>query len=158
MRRAVSMTGVLLAALVSTDVIGAGDVQVGTWKLNVTKSTFSSGRGPRTTTVKVEPADNGIKVTMDQIRADGTPNHYVYAVKYDGKFYDSANNTSFDMIAYTKIDDSTFEYVMKKKDGRVVATDKIVYSPDGKMRVNTQMGKNQQGQLFVSVMVYDRQN
>jgi hypothetical protein len=54
----------------------AADPQVGTWKLNVAKSTYSPGPAPKSGTSKIEAAGAGTKVVVDQVLADGTTRHW----------------------------------------------------------------------------------
>ena len=51
----------------------------GTWKLNLAKSKYQQGQAPKSATLLYEPAGAGIKVTVDQLPADGAPIHYAYA-------------------------------------------------------------------------------
>ena len=48
----------------------AADSIIGTWTLNVTKSTYSPGPPPKSLTVKIEAAGDGIKSTADTVAAD----------------------------------------------------------------------------------------
>ena len=55
----------------------ASDPLVGTWKLNVAKS---KGTALKSGTTKVEKDGDGVKMTAELVRADGTP---VYGVATD---------------------------------------------------------------------------
>ncbi len=43
---------------------------VGTWKLNLAKSTYQQGQAPKSATLVYEAAGEGIKVTVDQMPAE----------------------------------------------------------------------------------------
>ena len=58
----------LLAAVVVC--FAAEDVNMGTWKLNETKSKISPGT-PKNTTVVYAAAGDSVKVTVDGVAADG---------------------------------------------------------------------------------------
>ena len=61
------------------------DPWIGTWKLNVAKSTFSPGPPPGSNTVKIEVvAGGGQKQTFDGINAQGRPFHSERVTKFDG--------------------------------------------------------------------------
>src|SRR5690242_15721322 len=83
--------GVVLAIAV---VLGIGivdlsaqmnDPRIGTWKLNVAKSTYSPGPAPQSVTVKVEAAGQGEKATTDFVNANGTRTTTQYTANFDGK-------------------------------------------------------------------------
>jgi hypothetical protein len=130
---------------------------VGTWKMNVAKSTFSPGPGPKSVTSTVEAAGAGIKITTDAVGADGKPTHASYTVNFDGKDVAATglpNNA--ETIAYKKIDDNTYESTSKAK-GKIVATTRIVVSKDGKTRTGTAVGTTVDGKAMKNVTVFERQ-
>lgn len=133
----------------------ASNPMMGTWKLNEAKSTFPPG-APKNPTVKYEAAGKEIKVTVDGVDADGTPTHNEWTGKFDGKDYKLTGDPNADMRSYKKIDDHTTE-LTQKKDGKVVATGKIVISADGKTRTVTVSGTNAKGEKVTSTAVYDKQ-
>ena len=61
-----------------------------------------------------EPADQGIKVTVDSVPADGAPIHYAYAANYDGKDNPVVGNPNADMAARTRVNATTTKLVNKK--------------------------------------------
>ena len=63
----------------------AADPIVGTWKLNVAKSTYSPGPAPKSITAKIEAAGEGEKRTADGVRGDDKPIRLEYTAQYDGK-------------------------------------------------------------------------
>ena len=145
----------------STSLISAAfaqsDPQVGVWKLNVEKSTYSPGPGPKSGTTKIEAAGSGTKVIVDQVLADGTKRHYEFAANYDGK--DSpvtGNNPELDTVARTRINANTVQTIAKK-GGKVTTTQSSVVSSDGKTRTVTTKGTSASGQKVDNVAVYERQ-
>ena len=133
------------------------DSNIGTWKLNVAKSTFSPGPAPKSQTLKYEAwGTDGVKFTADGVGADGKPTHWEFQAKYDGKDNPFTGNPDADTIAFKRIDANTIEAITKMK-GKVTGNTKAVVSADGKTRTLTQTGKNAQGQDVNNVMVYDKQ-
>jgi hypothetical protein len=72
-------THTLTAALLCSAVIFAAALPrtalaqsalVGTWKLNLAKSTYSPGPPPRSQTATVQAEGQGLRITLDVIRAD----------------------------------------------------------------------------------------
>ncbi len=64
----------------------AANPQIGTWKLNESKSKIPAGMGKNNTVTYVEQKDK-IKITVDGVDKDGKPVHSVWVGKFDGKAY-----------------------------------------------------------------------
>jgi hypothetical protein len=144
--------GLVLAAPVQ-----ATEGIVGTWKMNMAKSTFSPGPAPKSITTKIEAAGAGIKITSDGVGPDGKPTHASYTVNFDSKDVAATGlPNSAETIAYKKIDDNTYESISKAK-GKVVATNRIVISKDGKTRTGTAVGTTVDGKPLKTLTVFERQ-
>ena len=150
----------VLSALVLTLVLGAtasaADNWVGTWKLNVAKSTYSPGPAPQGNTAKLEAWDGGLKATADGVAADGKPTHTEFAAKFDGKDYPFAGSPNGDTISLKRIDDYTYEAVLKKQ-GKPTVTSRNIISKDGKTRTQIQTGTDAEGRVVNNTLVWDRQ-
>jgi hypothetical protein len=128
----------------------------GTWKLNLAKSTFS-GPPPKSTTLKYESIDAGIKATVDSVLHDGAAVHYEYRANFDGKDTPVVGDgATRDTSARTRVNANTTKAV-NKKDGRITTTQTFVVSPDGKMLTITATGTDASGQAVNNVAVYDKQ-
>jgi hypothetical protein len=153
---AAGFLGVLVGA-VPMVLAQSGNSEIGTWTLNLAKSTYPQGAAPKSGTVRFEAAGAGVKVTVDQVDAAGTARHWTYTANYDGK--DSpivGNNANADTVARTRVNATTVKSV-NKKGGKVTTTLTTVISPDGKTRTNTTTGTDGMGMAVSSVAVYDRQ-
>ena len=128
----------------------------GNWKVNVAKSKYSPGPAPKSTTAKLEPWEGGFKNTTDTVTGTGETRHIEYTGKFDGKDNVVKGNPDADSNTYTRIDDHSYQ-VVAKKNGKATVTSRIVISADGKIRTQTQTGKNAQGQTVNNTVVYDRQ-
>ena len=147
----------LIAVLALTAVVIAADNNVGTWKLNLTKSKFSPGPAPTSQTLKIEAwGEDGVKYVADGVGADGKPTHSEFSAKYDGKDYPFTGNPDADMLSYKRIDPNTLEASTKWR-GKGTITAKVVVSADGKTRTVTQVGMNAQGQPLNVTSVYEKQ-
>ena len=136
--------------------LAQSDSQVGVWKLNVEKSTFSPGPKPTSGTTTIEAAGAGTKVSVDQTLPDGTKRQYSFTADYDGKDVPMVGNPDVDTVARTRIDASTVQTVSKKA-GKVMTTQTSTVSSDGKTRTVTTKGVNAKGQPVNNVAVYERQ-
>jgi hypothetical protein len=133
----------------------AANANMGTWKLNEAKSTFSPG-APKNTTVVYEAAGDSVKVTVDGIDGDGKPLHNVWTGKFDGKDYALSGSPTSDMRAYKEVDDRTLTFT-ETKGGKVTTTGRIAVSADGKSRTVTTSTTNPQGQKVGATATYDKQ-
>jgi hypothetical protein len=129
---------------------------VGTWKLNLAKSKYQQGQAPKSVTLVYEAAGEGIKVTVDQVPADGPAIHYAVTTNYDGKDVPVVGNPNADTVARTRVNATTTKLV-NKKGGTILSTGTLVVSPDGKTLTITITGKDAKGQTIDSVAVYDKQ-
>ena len=158
----ISIGLVALLALSVTLVYGA-DMFAGAWKVNVAKSKFSPGPGPKSNMQKIDAVDGGMKVVTDGVNSEDKKTHNEYTVKFDGKDYPEKpmvdgkpNPNGADMISAKKIDDYTFEATTKLK-GKVLTVTKNVVSKDGKTRTATATGKNGEGKTVNNVVVWEKQ-
>jgi hypothetical protein len=133
----------------------ADDANMGTWKLNETKSKLGPG-APKNTTVVYEAAGENVKVTVDGTDGEGKPTHKEWTGKFDGKDYPVTGDPNSDMRSLTKIDDHTLGLNVKK-GGKVTTSGRIVVSTDGKSRTVTTRGPNSKGKKVSSIAVYDKQ-
>lgn len=137
-------------------VVHAADIQVGTWKADVSKSTFSPGPPIKAQLTKIEPVENGIKLVSDRTNNDGSVTHIEYSVKYDGKDHPVLGDPGRDAVSSRKIDDFTIE-TLSKKGGKVTTTLRIAYAHDGKSRTETATGTDPQGRPIKNVVFWNKQ-
>jgi hypothetical protein len=133
------------------------DPAVGTWHLNISKSTYDPGPPPKSSVVTVESAGQGIKVTAKSIDAAGNAASTQYASSLDGKDAQVTlvGSQDFDTVALKRVDALTVEGA-RKKNGKVVQTYSRVVSKDGKTMTITTKGTNAKGQNISNVAVYEK--
>lgn len=154
----------------------AADPVIGTWALNVTKSTFSPGPAKRsesrtyvmehqetTATFKgvSEPSRyvivrEEIKATSESVDGDGQPTTAGWTVVYDGRDRPITGDPDADMLSLRRIDAFTTEFTQKKA-GRIVTTGTVAISPDGRVMTVTTKGINAKGQIINDVSVFEKQ-
>ena len=160
MKRSTVVAGVLVilaAVAVVMGQTGKENPQIGTWRMNIARSTFSSGTGFKSAVSRIEAVGGGVKHTLDTVYADGTSRQYEYTTAYDGKDMPVIGNSPYgDTTALTHIDAHTVRTVYKK-NGKVTVIQTSVVSNDGKTRTVTTKGTNPMGQAVNNVAVYDRQ-
>jgi len=147
----------LVVVLAGTAFAQPGSSNLGTWKLNLAKSTYAAGTAPKSSTLTIEAAGAGFKVTVDAVAADGTVQRWGFIGTYDGKDYPITGNSPYgDVVAATRIDAHTTRNVYKK-GGAVNFTNTAVVASDGKTMTFTGASKNAAGQTVNNVRVYDKQ-
>jgi hypothetical protein len=133
----------------------AADPQMGTWKLNESKSKITPGT-TKFTTITFENTLGNVKGSADGTGPDGKPIHVEWSGKFDGKDYPVTGDPNADTRAYAKVNDRTLQ-VTVKKNRKVTATAQTVVSADGKTRTSTVTGTTAKGKKFKNTAVYDRQ-
>src|SRR6267142_130916 len=151
-RFAIFTTALLLVALALAVTAAAADQHSGTWKMNPAKSKYSPGPAPKSSTIKVEADEKGVKI----VAADGSPSHIQYDAKFDGKDYPVTGLPNADTVSVKRIDANTIESTMKK-GGQVVMTVTSQVSNYGKTRTSTFKGKDAEGHDVLNVVVSDKQ-
>src|SRR5881409_850114 len=131
------------------------DVQMGTWKLNESKSKLPAGI-PKNHTVVYEAAGDSVKVTIDGTAADGKPTHNEWTGKIDGKDYPVTGDATADTRSYKEINDHTLAFA-GKKDGKVTISGRVAVSADGKTRTVTVNTTDAAGKKVKGTAVYDKQ-
>jgi len=145
----------LVMCFVGLTLCFADNANMGTWKLNETKSNFAPG-ATKNNTVMYEAAGDSVKVTVDGTDKDGKSVHNEWTGKFDGKDYPVSGDANTDARSYKRIDDHTLE-LTGKKDGKVVTKGRIVVSADGKSRTVTTSGTDSTGKTEKNTAVYDKQ-
>ena len=153
-QRTIGLT-LALCFFVGAACFAADDPNMGTWKLNETKSKTAPGMD-KLTTVVYEAVGDQVKVTIDGTDANGKPIHNEWTGKFDGKDYAVTGDPTSDMRSYKKIDAQTLKFTVKKGD-KTTATGRIVVAADGKSRTVTAKGTDEHGKQFKNVAAYDKQ-
>ena len=144
----IALVGVSAAANAQTEPV------MGTWKLDVAKSTYKPGPAPKSSTVVVEPAGKGIKVAIESVQADGSPLKWGFTSVRDGKTEAPVTgNPMFDTVTTTKESDTAGTNVYKK-GGKVVMTSKLTVT--AKTMTVTSDGTDAKGQAVHNVAVYTK--
>lgn len=154
----VAASAVALVVMTGTPRAQSSDPWIGTWKVNLDKSTYNPGPKPKMgATVKIEPASGGIRTTIDGVNAEGQKTHTESAGGFDGKDNPVKGAPNPDQTtSLKKIDARTFE-TQTKVGGKPTVLTRITISADGKTLTATQSGTNPQGQAVKNVIVADKQ-
>lgn len=146
----------LVLSAFGTSAMAQGNSSVGTWKQDVAKSKYSPGPAPKSTDLKIEDDGKTVKTTIDSVSADGTKQHITYSAAYDGKPAPVTGSPTYDMVTRKRMSPTTTETVYLKGT-KVVTTNTVVVSADGKTLTATAKGVDAAGKPVNNVQVYTKQ-
>ncbi len=132
----------------------AGNMQMGTWKLNEAKSKIPAGMG-KNNTVIYSAQGSKTKVTVEGVDKDGKPTHSVWVGKFDGKVYPVKGNLAYNQVMYKMVNDRMND-ITALKDGKVLWSGEITVAKDGKSRSVTVNGTDAKGKKFHGKAFYDK--
>jgi hypothetical protein len=134
----------------------ATDPAVGTWKLDVAKSTYHGMPAPKSEMRTYEATADGMKLTSKIETASGEQTGNEVTYKYDGKDYPISGSKLFDTVAVSRVDSHTAKSVLKK-GGKQVGHFTRVVSHDGKTLTTTTKVTGPGGEAISERQVYTRQ-
>lgn len=155
------LSKIFLGALLTIGgaVIAAGtdaDPVVGTWKLNLAKSTFGGGPALKSQIRTYSQSARGITLKMTTVSADGKETTTQTTYRLDGKDYPSMGNPDFDSLSGMQIDTDTTEFTLKRA-GKRVGTIRRTVSKEGQTLTLNFVITNATGVQLSQLTVFDRQ-
>jgi hypothetical protein len=132
------------------------DPVLGSWRLNVERSTFTPGPGWRSQTRTYRAVPEGVSVTWSGVDAGGETMQVSYVYAYDGRDYPMLGSASYDTLNAVRIDARTVRSE-ERRDGTIVGIAVRTVSPDGRVLTITDRGTNRRGRVFSQTLVFDRQ-
>jgi hypothetical protein len=131
---------------------------VGTWKINLEKSTYPAGTAPKSLTRTITLDGDKYTYSFEGTAADGSALKYSFTVKYDGKDYEITGNgpNGSDHISLKQINSHMTQGTLKKGD-KVVATVHTTVSHDGKTATVSSKGVDKDGKPVKQTQVFDKQ-
>ncbi len=134
----------------------APDPVIGTWQLNLSKSTFKPGPAFKSQVRTYSQSGQSIAVVIKTVRADGKETTTQTTYHLDGKDYPVTGSPDADSDAVTQVDSNTAKFTLKKA-GKVVQTGSRTVSKDGKTLTVKSKGTSANGEEFDDVLVFDKQ-
>jgi hypothetical protein len=153
--RAVLIFAALAATLSIAGIAQGKDPLIGTWSLNVEKSTFKGAPGPKGQLRTYARSDGLEKMTARGVSAERKPTLVRYEARYDGMDYDITGSSGGDKISLRRIDALTTEST-QKRDGKpaIVATRQV--SADGKTLTVVTKGTLSDGRGIDSTLIFEK--
>jgi hypothetical protein len=130
---------------------------LGTWKLNVAKSSFTPGPGWRSQvrTYSLEPG-GGVLIIWTGVGGHGEPMHVRFISRLDGKDYPMTGSANYDALNAVPVDAFTVKSE-EKRGGEVAGVAMRTLSADGKVMTITDEGTDRKGEKFSQVLVFERE-
>jgi hypothetical protein len=132
------------------------DPATGEWILNISKSNFALSAAPKSSLMKLEAWEDGLRVKTYTIDTQERSIHLEAAYKFDGRDYVLKGYPLADTISAKRINLRASESVWKKR-GKVVITVRAVVSIDGKTLSLSKTGMDTQGRALDELLIYERQ-
>lgn len=152
--------GLAVLALLAT-LPGPGLAQtnplVGTWRLDVLRSTYIPGPAPRSGTLTFQRAGENLIATNEGVTSQGDATRFVFMHTYDGEPHPTTGSPDvLDASAYARVDGNTVIFT-RMKAGKLIAVGTQVLSPNGRTLTFTTNGIDANGQALRTVTVYEKQ-
>ena len=154
-----TFTTMALLGLVSTTLskVGLAQTNLGMWKLNLAKSTYSPGAlAPKSSTFNFQMEGQNLKNTVEGIDAEGKPIKSVFIHIYDGKSYPTTGAVGYDSSTYTPVDANIVKFT-RVNAGKVIQSGFQVISSDGKTFTVITTGTGASGREINNFAVYEKQ-
>jgi hypothetical protein len=134
----------------------AADPELGTWKLNLAKSKYDPGPGPKSVERTYSLTPQGTKISIHGVSATGAAIVEESTFTYDGKQHPITGVADYDRIAIKRVTpfEATTDLI---RAGKVIGKIKRVVSQDGKTLTVSVHLTNAKGELVHDLSVYDRQ-
>jgi hypothetical protein len=148
-----SILALLVPVVMAAD--AAADSSVGTWKLNVAKSTFGSGIIPKSETRTYAATSLGTHVVIESEDAAGKKSKTETLLTYDGQPQKVVGNPDFDAVSTKRLDqyETTADLI---KGGKVIGSLRRLVSKDGKTMTINQRVLRADGSTEASLEYYER--
>jgi hypothetical protein len=146
----VAASGMTIAAA------GGADPVVGTWQLDATQSTFTSGPALKSQTRMYSQSGPSISLVMTSVNADGKERTTKTTYQLDGKDYPVTGSTDYDGLAAKQVDRHTAEFTLKK-GGKKVGMSTRTVSADGKTLTSKMNMTLASGEKVNQTLVFHKQ-
>jgi hypothetical protein len=155
------LSSIFLGALltIGSAVMAAGsdaDPAVGTWKLNLAKSTFAGVPAYKSQIRTYSQSGGDLTLKMTTVSAEGKETTTQATYKLNGKDYPSMGNPDFDSLSGMQIDTNTVEFTLKKA-GKPIGKIRRAVSKDGQTLTINFVITNADGIQTAALTVFDKQ-
>jgi hypothetical protein len=146
---------VLLASLSLATRAQSADPFVGTWAMDVAKSSYPRGTCPKQMVIVMEPTENGIHYRSKTIYPNGSVSSAEYTAGYDGKQVPVKGTGVMMPVALRRVGARTVVATYTRWL-QVAATSRRVVSPTGRTMTITTSFTDESGKKLTTVGVYEK--
>jgi hypothetical protein len=155
------LSSVFLGALltIGSALIATGsdaDPVVGTWNLNLAKSTFGGGPALKSQVRTYSQSARGLTLKMKTVSADGKETTTQATYQLNGKDHPSMGNPDFDSLSGMQIDTNSAEFTLRRA-GKPVGKIRRAVSKDGRTLTINLVITNANGVQTSALTVFDKQ-
>jgi hypothetical protein len=134
----------------------AADPIVGTWKLNLARSTFAGVPAYKSQIRTYSQSGGGFTLKMTTVGEGGKETTTKATYKLNGKDYPSMGNPDFDSLSGMQIDTNTVEFTLKRA-GKEVGKIRRAVSNDGQTLTINFVISDAHGIQTAALTVFDKQ-
>jgi len=134
-----SPSKILLLTLATAALAWGADPVLGTWTLNLAKSSYKPGPPPKSQMRVYQTTPEGTRVSVTTVQANGTTTVFQYDSNADGKDYPVRGESEADAVSLKKVNDFVSSATLKHGD-KVIAFVLREISADGKTMIMTYSG------------------
>lgn len=145
----------LVTAFVGGTALAQQEAINGTWKLNVAKSKYDPGPGPKSQTIVISGSDTARKIVVDLTPATGNAAHWEVSGGAGVELAVVGTNPNADHYVFKRVNATTLE-AQYLREGKPTIKQTAVVSADGKTLTVTGTGTDAQGRTVNNVAVYDK--
>jgi hypothetical protein len=146
--------GVIVAIGLTLPAFGQGvDPLIGSWKLNLEKSTYVGSSPPKSQTLTFTGEGQNFIDTVEGVTARGQAFKVVFQDILDGVPHPATGSPDYDSIAFTRFDNTIDE--IRFRQGKAVQIAQLLIVPGETLTIITG-GMTANDQPFYHVGVYDR--
>ena len=146
----------IMVSVIAISLAAGSDPVVGSWQLNLSKSTFAAGTAPKSQTRTYSQNGPSITLVMKTVGADGKEATAQTTYQLDGKDYPITGSPDYDTLVAKQVNPRTATFKLKKGATAVGTTTRTV-SKDGKSLTSKTSVTTAKGDKSESVMVFDKQ-
>jgi hypothetical protein len=147
----------LTLCLLAQPLFAADNPFLGTWELNVAKSTYSPGPAPKEVNVKFEQDGDKIHRIATGTNGDGSAINEDSRIPWDGKDHLVTQPPAPPITAAVTWVNARTLHVVLKQNGKITDTLHVVISKDGKTVTDTDDGVNAKGEKVHNVEITEKQ-
>jgi len=127
----------------------------GTWKLDTTKTKYTTGEPPKDLTLTIEEQGDNIQVSGTGTNSDGSPLSVKYSVPLSGGA-GQVQEGPYDAVSSKRVSEKVRENSYTK-NGKEVSSRRVVVSKDGKTMRSAVKGINATGKTIKGTDVFEKQ-